>query len=79
MVVVITTSENTNRLVKNLVDKPMLIVNALRPATSKLMFERLWFADSPERIALRFLNQANQTECFLTVLGYPPSKILKGC
>jgi hypothetical protein len=56
---VISARQNPNSFVGHLIDKPMLIINSLRPATDKLVFERLGFADSAERVALGLLNQAN--------------------
>jgi hypothetical protein len=46
----ISASKNTNSFVGNLINKAVLIVDSLGPASSQLMFERLRLADTPERI-----------------------------
>jgi len=58
----------------HLINESMFFVDPLRPATRELMFERLRFADAAERIACRLLDEANDSQRFLTILLNPPPK-----
>ncbi len=46
--IMVTTLGNQNGVVLNCVNQPMLFVDATRPETCKVMFERFWLADSLE-------------------------------
>jgi len=70
--VMIPARKDANLVLVNLIDKSMLVINPLRPATGKLMLEWFRLADAAERIGQGFLNEANNTPRFLSVLLNPP-------
>src|SRR3990172_2315456 len=48
------------------------------PATAQLVPQGLGFADAAERIALCFLDEAEETERLLAVALDPPGQVFKG-
>src|SRR5438105_4858209 len=76
--VVITASEDSNFVLLNLIHKTMFLIDAPGPTAAQFVFQRLGFAQARERVALRFSNQANDTDSLSTILFHPPGKILEG-
>lgn len=66
--IVVTACRDSDFLLKNLIDEPMLLVDAFRPATCQLMLERFRLADAAERIVLRFLDQPNEAQRLLSIV-----------
>ena len=75
--VVVTTGENADFILLDLIDKAVLLVNAARPAAGKFMFERFGLAGAAKRITLDFLDQLEDTKSLFAVLFDPPGKIFK--
>ena len=71
----ITTRQDFNFVVKNLIDEPMLVVNSSRPTTFKIVSQRFGFADASKRFALDLFNQINYSQSLFAILFYPPRQI----
>ncbi|GEM_PF-6511243 len=56
LIVVEPTRQDSDLGLMNLVYKTMLVVDAPRPTTGQFMFERLWFSNADERVAMGFLD-----------------------
>ncbi len=70
---VVTTSENTNFVLLNLIYQSVLFIDATGPATGQAMLERFRLASAGKRITLNFLDQFVNAKRRITVLLHPPS------
>jgi hypothetical protein len=61
-----------------LVNEPVFLVYAARPATGELMLERLGLSRSFEWSALDFANESKDAKRHLTVGFHPPGKVFEG-
>ena len=75
--IVVTTSENTNFVLLDLIYQPVLFIDAAGPATGQTMLERFGLAGAGKRITLNFLDQLDNAKRLFTVLLHPPSQIFE--
>lgn len=69
--------ENADFILLDLIDKPMLLIDAAGPAAGEFMLEWFGFAGASEWISLDFLDQLEDTKGLFAVLLHPPGKIFK--
>ena len=63
--IVVTTGQDPDFVVCDLVDQTVFIINPLGPTSGKLVFERLRFDYAAEGIGSRFLDQPEDWSAFL--------------
>src|SRR5688500_7666265 len=73
----IATRANTNLVVQHLIDQSMFVVNALRPAAGEIPFEWFWLSHASKRIIGSFLNEADDSQRFLSIVLNPPRQVFK--
>lgn len=75
--IVVAAGENADFILLDLIDRPMLLIDAAGPAAGEFMLERFGFAGAGEWISLDFTNQLEDTKGLFAVLLHPPGKIFK--
>jgi hypothetical protein len=75
---VITASEDSDLIIPDLIDEPMLLVNPPRPTTSQLALQWFGFTFADEGVTLHVLNKFEDAQSFLMVMLDPPRQILEG-
>lgn len=75
--IVVSTSKNTDLVFLDLIDQPVLLVDAVGPAAGQNMFERFGLADAGKRITLDFFDQFQDVKRLFPVLLYPPGQIFE--
>ena len=59
--IVISTGQNPNLVITDLVYQPMLAINSPRPAARQLVAQRFRLADATKRVALDVLDQSKES------------------
>ena len=66
--------KNTYLVRQDLINRPVCLIDAPRPAPGQFVLEWLWFAQPRKRLPLDFTNEANNPKSLGAVLPNPPSQ-----
>lgn len=75
--IVIAARKDPDLIRQHLINEPVLLVDAPRPAAGKLMLERLRLAYSRKRFALHIPDRADDTDCLSPITFSPPHQVLE--
>ena len=75
--VVIPARKNPNSVRQYLIDEPVLLVDAPRPAARKFVLQRLWLAYSRKRFALHVAKKTDYTDSLGPITFRPPHQVLE--
>lgn len=70
--------KNADLVGEYLIDEPVFLVNAARPASRKFVSQRLWLAKPRKRLSLHLPHKADDAEGLRAILFNPPGQILEG-
>jgi len=76
--IVVAAGQDSDLFFLNLVDKPVLLVDALRPAAGEIVLEWLRLTDASEGVFLGFLNHPHDAQRLLAIVLDPPGQVVEG-
>jgi len=72
-----TATQHANLFFCHFINQTMFVINAFKPTSSEVVFERFGLADATKRISLAFLNQTQQAQRHFAVEVHPPRQVLE--